>query len=75
MAASPKNVARERLSTVNGGRRWASLKETAEHLHVCQRTVRLMMADGRITAYYLGARILRFDLNEVDRSMTPKAAG
>ena len=70
----PKNVSRDRLSAVNGGRRWASTKQVAEYLGIIERTVRLMVADGRLTAYYLGSRIVRFDLNEVDAAMTPKAS-
>lgn len=73
MPGSPKNAARERLSAVNGGRRWATYKQVAEYLGVIERTVRLMVADGRLTAYYLGKRVVRFDLNEVDAAMTPKA--
>jgi excisionase family DNA binding protein len=70
VAGSPKNVARERLSAVNGGRRWASFKQTAEYIGVSERTIRLMVDDGRLTQYYLGPRIVRFDLNEVDAAMT-----
>ena len=51
----PKNVSRDRLSSVNGtGRRWASTKQTAVYLGVTERTVRLMADDGRLTQYYLG---------------------
>ena len=74
MPGSPKNAARERLSAVNAsGRRWANLRLTAEYIGVCERTVRLMVEDGRLTQYSLGPRIVRFDLNEVDAAMTPKA--
>jgi excisionase family DNA binding protein len=63
----PKNVARDRLSSVNGnGRRWASTKQVAEYLGITERTVRLMVSDGRLVQYSLGPRIVRFDLNEVD---------
>jgi hypothetical protein len=34
-----------------------------------------MVADGRLTQYYLGARIVRFDLNEIDVAMTGGALG
>lgn len=70
----PKNTARDRLPRVNGnGRRWATYKQTAEYLDLNERTVRQMVEDGRITAYNLGARVVRFDLNEIDAAMTPQA--
>jgi hypothetical protein len=30
-----------------------------------------MAADGRLTAYRNGPRLIRFDLNKVDRAMQP----
>ena len=51
-------------------RRWASVNDTAEHLGVCDRTIRLMIADGRLRAYRNGPRLVRLDLNEVDAAMT-----
>jgi excisionase family DNA binding protein len=40
------------------------------YLGVTDRTIRAMVADGRLTAYRgLGSRVLRIDLNEVDRVM------
>jgi excisionase family DNA binding protein len=53
------------------GRRWVSVKDLAAHLGVSARGVRLMVADGRLTQYYLGPRIVRFDLDEVDAAFTP----
>jgi hypothetical protein len=32
-------------------RRWASIIDTAEHLGVTERTMRQMIADGRLTGY------------------------
>ena len=53
-------------------RRWASVKDTAAHLGVTTRAIRLMVADGRLTQYNLGPRLVRFDLTEVDAAMTPR---
>src|SRR5262245_526217 len=50
-----------------GAPRWATVKEVATHLGVSERTVRAMIADGRITAQRLGARVIRIDLNDIDR--------
>ena len=55
---------------VNGGRRYVSVNDAAAYLGVTDRTIRLMLADGRLTAFRgLGSRVTRVDLNEVDRVM------
>jgi excisionase family DNA binding protein len=51
-------------------RRWVSIAETAEHLSKSERTVRSMLADGRLKGYRLG-RTVFLDLNEVDDAMLP----
>ena len=56
-------------------RRWASINDTAEHLDVTERTVRQMIADGRLTGYRIGARFIRLDLDEVDAAMIPFGGG
>jgi excisionase family DNA binding protein len=65
----PKNTARDRLSA--GGRRWASIQDAADYLDIHPRTIRKMAADGRLTLYRSGARLVRVDLNELDANMTP----
>lgn len=52
-------------------RRYASMGEVADYLGVTDRTVRAMIADGRLRAYRNGKRFIRLDLNEVDESMRP----
>ena len=52
-------------------RRWASMDDAAAYLGVTKRTIRQMIADGRITGYRSNARLVRIDLNEVDASMAP----
>lgn len=56
-------------------RRYARLKEAAEYLDVTDRTVRQMIADGRLTGYRSGSRLVRVDLNEIDAAMTPFGGG
>jgi excisionase family DNA binding protein len=56
-------------------RRWASPTAAAEYLGVTTRTIRQMIADGRLTGYRAGARIVRLDLNEIDAIMTPYGGG
>ncbi|WP_045821118.1 excisionase family DNA-binding protein [Williamsia herbipolensis] len=50
-------------------RRYAKPKVAAEYLGVTVRTIENMVADGRLTAYRLGSRVVRIDLNEVDAAM------
>ena len=52
-------------------RRYAKLKEAATYLQVTERTIRQMIADGWLTGYRSGSRLVRIDLNEVDAAMTP----
>lgn len=66
------NKSRARLDTINGGRRYAKISEAAEYLHVHEITVRAMLADGRLTRYQLGPRVVRVDLNEIDAAMAPR---
>lgn len=56
-------------------RRYAKLTEAAEYLKVTDRTIRQMIADGRLTGYRNGARLVRVDLNEVDAAMTSFGGG
>lgn len=52
-------------------RRYAKLKEAATYLHVTERTIRQMIAEGRLTGYRNGSRLVRVDLNEIDAAMQP----
>jgi excisionase family DNA binding protein len=52
-------------------RRYANLVQAAEYLGVTDRTIRAMIAQGRLTGYRNGARIIRVDLNELDAAMKP----
>ncbi|MDQ1305776.1 MAG: hypothetical protein QG671_1608 [Actinomycetota bacterium] len=52
-------------------RRYAKPAEAAEYLGVTARTIRQMIADGRITGYRSGTRLVRVDLNEIDAAMRP----
>jgi excisionase family DNA binding protein len=56
-------------------RRWATVAESAQYLGVTIRTIRQMIADGRLVAYRNGARLVRIDLDELDAAMTPYGGG
>lgn len=45
--------------------------QTADYLGVSDRTVREMIADGRLKAYSLGSRVVRLRRADVDAAMTP----
>jgi excisionase family DNA binding protein len=52
-------------------RRYVKLREAAEYLQVTERTIRQMIADGRLRGYRSGSRLVRVDLNEIDAAMQP----
>jgi excisionase family DNA binding protein len=52
-------------------RRFVRIAEAAEYLDVTERTIRAMVADGRLRAYRSGKRLIRLDLNEIDAAMVP----
>lgn len=52
-------------------RRYVSIAKAAEYLDVSDRTIRQMIADGRLRGYRSGQKIIRLDLNEIDAAMTP----
>jgi len=56
-------------------RRYAKVAEAATYLQVTTRTIHQMIADGRLTAYRSGPRIVRLDLNEIDAAMQPFGGG
>lgn len=50
-------------------RRYIKISEAAKYLNVTDRTIRQMIADGRLTGYRSGTRLVRLDLNEIDAAM------
>ncbi|UHJ55719.1 excisionase family DNA-binding protein [Mycolicibacterium fortuitum] len=52
-------------------RRYVSPQVAADYLGVTDRTIRQMIADGRLTGYRSGKRLVRLDLNEIDAAMQP----
>jgi excisionase family DNA binding protein len=53
------------------GRRYATLEQAGKYLGCTSRTIRTMIADGRLVGYRSGPRLVRVDLNEVDAAMKP----
>ncbi|MGV0720564.1 helix-turn-helix domain-containing protein [Mycolicibacterium elephantis] len=50
----------------SGQRRWSSLKGAAKHAGVSVNSIRAYIEDGRLTAYRLGPKLVRIDLDELD---------
>ena len=59
-----------------GRRRLARLADAAAYANCSAQTIRRRVADGTLTGYTLGPRILRVDLNELDAvlGVVPTAA-
>ncbi|ORA15556.1 excisionase family DNA-binding protein [Mycobacterium asiaticum] len=48
---------------------YITILKAAEYLGVTPRTIRAMIADGRLTAYRAGCRIVRLRVGEIDAAM------
>lgn len=59
------------VANATSRRRFVKIAEAADYLQVTDRTVRQMIADGRLTGYRSGSRLIRIDLNEIDAAMEP----
>jgi len=51
--------------------RWGSITDAAIEHGVHTATIRRRIADGTITAYRFGPRLIRLDLDEVSTSLRP----
>ncbi len=51
-------------------RRFVSKKSLAQHFELSLRSVDRLLADGTIRGYRMGPRALRFDLDEVEQTLT-----
>ena len=50
-------------------------QQAAEMLGLTDRTIRAMIADGRLRGYSIGRRVVRLRLDEVEAALTPIGAG
>jgi excisionase family DNA binding protein len=57
-----KNKSRQRLDTLNNA---------ADFAGVSTKTIRRWIADGRITGYRMGPRLIRVDLDELAAMLQP----
>ena len=54
-----------------GKRTLVSLADAAEYAGVCSKTIRRYIADGKLSAYRMGPRLIRVDVAEVDALLSP----
>lgn len=52
-------------------RRNLTIAEAAEHLNVSDKTIRKWVAAGKLRAYRLNGKVLRFDLDDLEGFRTP----
>lgn len=50
---------------------YVPLSVAAEHVQVATKTLRRRIADGQLTGYRFGSRLLRVDLAEVEALLRP----
>jgi len=58
-------------STQQTARRLGSIAAAGEYAGVHPRTIRRWVAAGRVTAYRMGPRLLRVDMDDVDAMLQP----
>lgn len=59
------------ISTRSLARRLAPLPIAAGYACVSVKTIRRRIADGTLTGYRMGPRLIRVDLNELDAILSP----
>ena len=55
-------------------RRLAGTTQAAEYAGLCTRTIYRYIADGRLTGYRVGPKLIKIDLDELDAITKPIAA-
>lgn len=56
------------------GRRLVGTAEAAEYAGLCTRTIYRYIATGRITGYRIGPKLIKVDLDELDKITRPVPA-
>ncbi len=64
-------MSRKLLASQRPTRQLVSTVDAAEYLGCTPRTVRRRIADGSLTAYRMGPRLVRVDLTELDNLLRP----
>ena len=58
------------MASTQQSRRWGSIDRAALNAGVSTRTIRRRIADGSISGYRFGPRVIRVDLDEVESLFT-----
>ncbi|WP_206488388.1 excisionase family DNA-binding protein [Rhodococcus sp. KRD162] len=56
-------------------RRLTRIPVAAEYLDVSERTIQRWIADGKITGYRVGGKLVRVDLDQLDQLVRPIQTG
>lgn len=67
--AALKSDAESKSRPILPGQRYVTLEQAGVLLGVTPRTIRQMIADGRLTGYRNGRRLVRLKLDEIDAAM------
>lgn len=59
------------MRTHTAQRRLSSIPGAADYAAVSTKTIRRRIADGSLTGYRFGTRVIRVDLNELDELLRP----
>ena len=62
-------------STALPTRHFVSIEQAASYTGLSTKTLRRRIADGTLTGYRAGPKLVRVDLNEVDAMLTPIPVG
>ena len=62
-------------STAPPTRHFVSIEQAANYTGLSVKTLRRRIADGTLTGYRAGPKLVRVDLNEVDAMLTPIPVG
>ncbi len=62
-------------TSVERSRRLVTPGDAADYAQCSLKTIRRRIADGSLTAFRFGPRLIRVDLNELDKLLRPIPAG
>lgn len=71
MAKPPESQPSSTTTNRAERRGYVSQAEAATYLGVTRRTVRQMVADGRLIGYRAGSRLVRYKIADLDAAMQP----
>lgn len=64
-------MAISKIASASQRKKLVKLADAAEYADVSIKTLRRRIADGSLTGYRMGRRVIRVDLNELDELLKP----